>query len=406
MKNLTLLFTFLALPLIIFGKNNKDRTFLKKVLDRIEKIESAEYYSTHESYNPYDKNPEYIETYFTKEYKNVSDSTIGSSYAQYSIKDTSKLHFCYDGKMKAYVDEEKKGVVIDSFKVNRKAPVRTVWPPFFNYVTSIIKYTLETSDSINIELNDMGDSLLFKLNINESKQVEFVGKPIYVDNPYAFGDTSSKYYIWIKKSDYTPYKIKREMSHEISVESIKNHKINSISIQNFIVSNYLPKGYEIRYVSEIEKRKRKESNYNNTNVLVGQKAPDWSLFNADSLNIHLKDIKSKVILIQFTGIGCGPCFSSIPMLKNLVDDYDSTKLELISIETWSGSLAKIRKYQTNHNLNYQMVQSTKTTEECYNITMVPMFFIVDKNRVIRKVINGYSKESTDSEIKNAINELL
>ena len=36
----------------------------------------------------------------------------------------------------------------------------------------------------------------------------------------------------------------------------------------------------------------------------------------------------------------------------------------------------------------------------------PYFFIVDQERIIRKVIRGYSNENTDKEIINAIKELL
>jgi hypothetical protein len=35
-----------------------------------------------------------------------------------------------------------------------------------------------------------------------------------------------------------------------------------------------------------------------------------------------------------------------------------------------------------------------------------MFFILDENRVIRKVVSGYSKDDTDKEIRDAINALI
>ena len=48
-----------------------------------------------------------------------------------------------------------------------------------------------------------------------------------------------------------------------------------------------------------------------TNDLIGKKAPDWALQNAGDNSISLKDLKSKVMMIQFTSVSCGPCRASI-----------------------------------------------------------------------------------------------
>ena len=42
----------------------------------------------------------------------------------------------------------------------------------------------------------------------------------------------------------------------------------------------------------------------------------------------------------------------------------------------------------------------------YQVHSVPVFYILDKNRAIRKVIRGYAVETTGKEIRDAINELI
>jgi hypothetical protein len=42
----------------------------------------------------------------------------------------------------------------------------------------------------------------------------------------------------------------------------------------------------------------------------------------------------------------------------------------------------------------------------YQVNSVPVFFILDENRAIRKVINGYQKGTTDKEIKDTVDKLL
>jgi peroxiredoxin len=40
------------------------------------------------------------------------------------------------------------------------------------------------------------------------------------------------------------------------------------------------------------------------------------------------------------------------------------------------------------------------------VAAVPAFFIIDKDGIIRKVMEGYSREGTDQEIIENINKLL
>jgi hypothetical protein len=50
--------------------------------------------------------------------------------------------------------------------------------------------------------------------------------------------------------------------------------------------------------------------------------------------------------------------------------------------------------------------STEEITKDYQVSGVPVFYILDENRVIRKIIWGYGKGTTDKEIKDAINELI
>ena len=50
--------------------------------------------------------------------------------------------------------------------------------------------------------------------------------------------------------------------------------------------------------------------------------------------------------------------------------------------------------------------STDEVTRDYKITSVPAFFILDKNHVIKKIINGYGEGTTDKEIRDAIEKML
>jgi thiol-disulfide isomerase/thioredoxin len=371
--------------------------YVKKVLSNLEKIESATYNNLIESYAPGDTSPAFTSLRFYKEYRNHSDTTIGSSFISFLQKDTTRMTFCYDGKMRATVYEDEKLMVIDSFK-NSNLPFRPLAAPFYNYASSILKYVLETNDSLSLYFDDYKDSLKLTATIYAGKQVEFFGKPFYMNDPYSKGDEVSKYEIWINCESNLPYKIRREMSHDISVSNISNARFNRDKIENFNAEKYFPA--DLKSVAYGTNRKPSK------NDLEGKIAPDWILKDANNNILSLSNIKTKALLIQFTSVSCGPCRASIPFLKELATEYQDKNFELVSIESWTRNTNVLKNYKNKNSFEYKFLMSTDEVTRDYKITSVPVFFILDKNHVIKKIINGYGEGITDKEIRDAIEKML
>lgn len=403
MKIKLLLTILLLTSTIIASTQNTDKEYLKKVLTNLEKIESATYYVTTESWQPGDSTALSSSQRFIKEYTNPMDSTIGASYISLDANDTTKLDFCYDGNIRVLPNHDNKKLVFDDFTF-RPLPFRLVSPPFFNNAKNIIKYALTTTDHATTELKDEGDNYYFKLVIDEGRQVEFFGKAYHMPLPPSdIGSTTSIYELWINKSNDLPYKKRREMSHDISVSTYTNLKTNTLTINDFNAADYFPKDYEIVKYSDLYKKKEDST----VSELVGKKAPDWILDNTEAQPVSLADCKSKIILINFTGIGCGACQAAIPFLKQLKESFSSEEFELIAIESWSRKISSIRNYASRKELNYTILNATNEVIKQYQTGgAAPYFFIIDQERIIRKVIRGYSKENTDKEIIYAIKKLL
>jgi thiol-disulfide isomerase/thioredoxin len=373
--------------------------YLKKVLTNLEQIKSASYYTTHNGKSPWDTCYTNNSKRYYKEYNNPNDSTIGASFVGFPKEDTTKMSFCYDGKMRAIVYDEGKTIVIDSFNV-RKLPFRPITPPFFNYTKSILKYALETKDSILTDFQDFADSLVFSLTILEDRQVEFFGKAFYMGKtPYNFDETTSKYTIWINKSTDLPYRVLREMSHDVCSITVSDVKLNALKIKDFKASDYFMPDYAVALYG-IGRNKEKGSD------LIGKVAPNWVLKDANDHPVALADFKGKVLLVQFTSVNCGPCRVSIPFLKRLAADYRVKGLDFVAIESWTKNSGVLKGYQKQNNFDYKFLMSAKEVTQSYHVQAVPVFFILDKDRVVRQVLTGYGEGTTDKEILNAIDGLL
>lgn len=397
-RNLVFILVLVICFISACTKDYTSKKYMQEVLSNLENIESASYNTIDESWVPGDTIADYVYLAMIKEYNNPADTTIGAKYVEFVGDDTTKVKFCYDGKMRALFYHEHKGIIVDSFNV-RKLPFRLVGPPFFNYTKNILDYAISTKDSVVLDIQNLRDSVYLKLTINEENQVEFFGKATYMPlSPYSH-DNTSIFEVWINKTDNLPYKVRREMSHNISVTTCKNYELNKLSIEDFVAADYFPKHYEIRSYGE----KRKQTG---KHPLLNKKAPDWNLQSTKDISVSLKDFKNKVTLIQFTSVSCGPCKASIPFLKRLPTEYKQENFDFVSIECTCNNSDALKRYMNRNDFDYKFLLSSKEVGDNYSIRSFPVFFILDENQVIRTVINGYGKDITDMKIKEAISKLL
>ena len=381
------------------GKDYTSKEYLNRVLHNLSLVETASYHDIGESWSPGDTAASFVFTNFVREYRNPSDTAIGSAFVILDSLTGTKASFCYDGHMRATIYEEEKGIVIDSFRV-RPLPFRPLRAPFYNYVTSIINYALTTGDSILLEIKEQEKDVFMRLIIYEEEQVEFFGKAFHMPlSPYSYGDNISIYELWIDKETDLPYKVRREMSHDISVSTSLDPECNKLDIKDFRAEDFFPPDYEIRQYGY----KRTDDG---KSALLNAEASGFTLQSADNQTVSLADIPSRVVLVQFTSVSCGPCRASIPFLKELDKEYGKDDFALLAIECASKDLNALRTYMSRNQFDYTFLQADKEVLKNYSVGSYPEFFILDKDRTITEIIKGYAEGATDERIRFAINNLL
>lgn len=371
--------------------------YLRKVSDKLGRIKSASYFVTETSTVMGDtaRFMQPRESYY-KIFTNPLDTLVGSKSAWFSASDTTKALAFYDGKAAAYVEWDKNYIEVDSFKV-QIAPFRIVHYPFYPKINEMIKYALSTKDSIRTDYVDYGDSVRFSLRVI-NQHMYFHIKPVVLKGEYIPEDEISYFDVWIRKSDDMPYKMRSRWHHTTAIDSCYNAKFNMTENVAFDAKKLYPSSFGI--VERGAGRKPAKSD------LTGKKAPDWVLKDTDQKDFKLADFKGKVLLVQFTGIGCGPCHHSIPFLKKLVNDYKSKDFAFVSIETWSDDMEDLKRYQSKNGFNFKFLKASEQVKKSYGVSAVPAFFIIGKDGTIRKVMTGYSKEGTGREITANIDKLL
>ena len=401
MKTRNLLIAFLMGCLALTSCSTRtDKEYLSDVLQNMNKVESVSYKAILQAWVPGEKDPVYKTPFDVYEHLNPQDTAIGSSYVELQ---NHVLYSVYDGDVRSVVHDKEGEKIIqeDDFTTKGPLPYRYVVPQFFYYTQSIINYAITTKDSIDLSLQDLGDDYLMELIIHMPTQVEFFGKVRYMPHsPYCF-DPTSKYKIWISKANDMPYRFRREMDTNMNETFCSDFVYNPSDKGRIVATDYYPKGYEVI-------RKGQHSS-KPTVDMAGKKAPDWTLMDMNDQPVSLKQIKSKVVLLQLTGIGCGPCGVSTKFLHQLREKYSSDDLAIVSVETWGRRKSARETYIKQHNINYEFLSGErKVIDQLLNDyqagSSVPQFYVIGKDRTILKCFKGYSLETSDKMIEEEIKE--
>lgn len=398
MKTQNLLMAAFCILISVSCGPRTDKEYLSDVLQKMNKVESVSYKVVRQAWLPGEKDPVYTITSEVYEHINPQDTAIGSSFVEFQ---DNAFRGVYDGKVSSYVYEEEgeKWIREDDFTTKSPLPFRMVMPEFFYYTQSILKYAITTQDSIELSLKDLGDDYLMELTIHMPVQVEFFGKARYMpQNPYVY-DPTSVYKIWISKKDDMPYRYRREMEGNMNEASCSDFIYNPVDKECIVATNYYPEGFEI-----VKKRQRSSKPIVD---MTGKKAPDWTLTDMKGQKVSLSGIKSKVILLQFTGIGCGPCKISIPFLNRLKKEYAVNELEVLAVETWGRSKSSCEAYVKNQGIEYSFLTADKETiakliNDYQAGSGVPQFYLIGKDRTIIAKFQGYAEKTTDTEIEKKI----
>jgi len=78
----------------------------------------------------------------------------------------------------------------------------------------------------------------------------------------------------------------------------------------------------------------------------------------------------------------------------------------VAIECTSKNLNSLRNYISRNQFDYTFLQADKEVIKNYDIGSWPIFFILDRERIIREIIKGYAEGATDERIRQTVNILL
>ncbi len=137
------------------------------------------------------------------------------------------------------------------------------------------------------------------------------------------------------------------------------------------------------------------------NLPLGTEAPNWELtLLDDKKKISLKDLKGKVVVLDFWIKNCGNCIANVPFINDLHQKFKNENLALFGINAYDSN-DKIKEFYTKYGLNYQVLTNGEQVAKNYGVYAYPTIIIIDKNGKI--IFNENSNRSIiEQTIMNAL----
>jgi|YelNatPaOPRAMG01_1025707.scaffolds.fasta_scaffold111988_2 thiol-disulfide isomerase/thioredoxin len=118
--------------------------------------------------------------------------------------------------------------------------------------------------------------------------------------------------------------------------------------------------------------------------------------------VHLKDYRGKVVLVDVWATWCGPCRSSIPAIERLYQAEHPRGFEVIGASV-DDSWDKVPPFMREMGMTYTV--GLLSPEQAHNFPSIPFMFLVDKKGMIRWQQSGYGA-ATEGELQRQVDRLL
>jgi peroxiredoxin len=129
----------------------------------------------------------------------------------------------------------------------------------------------------------------------------------------------------------------------------------------------------------------------------GEPAPDFDARALDGKTVRLSDLKGKVVMLDFMASWCGVCVATLPEVKELYDQFDRSKVEIISVsldggETTDSTLRDLKGLLANHPVDWPVIFDDTGWDNAiarsYGVNRLPTHVVIDRDGIIRLIAEG------------------
>jgi len=122
-------------------------------------------------------------------------------------------------------------------------------------------------------------------------------------------------------------------------------------------------------------------------IEAGMKCPEFNVQFLVGPKINIRDIKEKIIVINWWHTKCAPCIKEIPYLNKLVDFY-GTKKDIIFLSICDSQEKELKDFLKKFDFKYKQCLSTPSVTTLFEDQGYPQHIIINKQGKIVFLSSG------------------
>ena len=140
-------------------------------------------------------------------------------------------------------------------------------------------------------------------------------------------------------------------------------------------------------------------------VMVGTKAPQFTLAGINQPQVRLSDYEGKVILLDFWATWCTPCQTEVPHFVAFQSTYGKQGFQVIGV-SMDDTPEPVRKFYAKFKMNYPVAMGTARAAQAYGgVLGLPLAYLIAKDgRIVKRYDSSADLDSMELEIKRLLEE--
>lgn len=121
-------------------------------------------------------------------------------------------------------------------------------------------------------------------------------------------------------------------------------------------------------------------------------APDFTLQLIDGKDFHFSDYKGKPVLINFFASWCLPCREEMPVLEQIVQEYQPKGVVFLGIAVDDTEI-KMKDFIKRYGVTFPVgLDKTAGIQKSFGLYGIPTTYFIDKNGIINYFHSGVVTE--------------